>query len=163
MFFGQFENGIDAKGRVSVPSGFRSAVAQGSHHGVYVWRSFNGPFLEGGGDALLAELAASMEGASLYDSGRNALERQIFGGIRPLSFDSTGRVTLPKDFAEHAGLTGRAVFVGVLKRFEIWSPEAYAGQEVEDRALAFKSKDVLKPPVRVASPAPTSGSGGGDD
>ena len=151
MFFGRFENGIDAKGRISVPSGFRSAVASDAHHGVYVWKSFNGPFLEGGGDALLAELAASMEGASLYDAGRNAMERQIFGGIRPLSFDSTGRVTLPKAFMDHAGLDGRAVFVGVLKRFEIWSPEAYADQEAEDRELAFKSKDVLKPPVRVAA------------
>ncbi len=145
MFFGRYENGIDAKGRVSVPSDFRAAVANDALNGVLIWKSFNGAFLEGGGEALMNTFAASMERMETYADERVAMERQIFGGMRPLSFDSTGRITLPKDFQEWAGLNGRALFIGAFKRFEIWSPEAYAQKEPEDRSLAFERRNALKP------------------
>ena len=145
MFFGRYENGIDAKGRVSVPSDFRAVVANDALNGVLIWKSFNGPFLEGGGEALLNTIAASVERMETYADSRMALERQIFGGARPLSFDSTGRITLPKEFQDWAGLNGRALFLGAFKRFEIWSPEVYAEREPEDRSLAFERRNELKP------------------
>ena len=148
MFLYTTENGIDAKGRVSVPASFRTAVAQDPLNGVYVWPSFNGPFLEGCGQPLMDEFAEALDEMDIYDERRMAIERMILGGARALSFDSTGRISIPKDFAEYAGLENKAAFVGLGKRFEIWSPEAIAEQRRRDLDTARENKSALKPPRR---------------
>lgn len=43
--------------------------------------------------------------------------------------DKQGRITLTDDLIRSAGIEGEAVLVGVLTRFEIWSPARFA--EVE--------------------------------
>ncbi len=144
MFVSTTTNGIDAKGRVSVPADFRTAVASQGFSGIYVWRSFNGSFLEGGGLHLLEDYANAIEGMDPYDSARTAFERVIFGGARALSFDSTGRVSVPRDLIEHAGLSRQAVFVGMGKRFEIWDPAAHAAQQADDLTFARENKARLR-------------------
>lgn len=148
MFVSTTTNGIDAKGRVSVPADFRATVAAQGFGGVYVWRSFNGPFLEGGGQALLEDYADAIEEMDPYDDARTAFERVIFGGAKALMFDSTGRVSLPKDFQDHAGLAKQAVFIGMGKRFEIWDPAAHAGQARDDLRFARDNKAALRRPAR---------------
>lgn len=150
MFFSTTTNGIDAKGRVSVPADFRSVVAGDRFEGVYVWCSFNGPFLEGGGQALMAEMAAAIDAMDPYDDARTAFERVIFGGARPLSFDQTGRVSLPREFLEHAGLDGKATFVGMGRRFEIWSPDAHLERHARDLEHARQNKGALRRPPHAA-------------
>lgn len=150
MFLYTTENGIDAKGRVSVPASFRAAVASDPLGGIYVWRSFNGPFLEGCGQRLIDEFADALDELETYDPSRVSIERVIFGGARPLTFDSTGRVSLPRELADYAGLTGRATFIGLGKRFEIWSPEAYAAQQPDDLQTALENKHALKPKRRLS-------------
>lgn len=149
MFFSTTTNGIDAKGRVSVPADFRAVVSAERFGGIYVWCSFNGPFLEGGGEALMAEMAAAIDAMDPYDDARTAFERVIFGGARPLTFDQTGRISLPRDFIDHAGLDAKATFVGMGRRFEVWSPEAHAERHARDLAHARENKSALRrPPVR---------------
>ena len=144
MFVSTTTNGIDAKGRVSVPADFRATVAGQGFQGIYVWRSFNGPFLEGGGQRLLEDYAEAIEAMDPYDDARTALERVIFGGARALSFDSTGRVSLPRELIDHAGLSKQAVFIGMGKRFEIWDPEAQASQLEDDLRFARENKGALR-------------------
>jgi MraZ protein len=43
----------------------------------------------------------------------------------PLPFDPEGRVVLPVDLIEHAGIDGEAMFVGRGKGFRIWAPDAF--------------------------------------
>jgi len=149
MFVSTACNGIDAKGRLSVPADFRASVAAQGFNGVYIWRSFNGPFLEGGGQRLLEDYAEAIEEMDPYDDARTAFERVIFGGARALMFDSTGRISLPRDFMAHAGLDSRAVFIGMGRRFEIWNPDAHASQADEDLRYAREHKAALRrPPCR---------------
>jgi len=144
MFVSTTTNGIDAKGRVSVPADFRTTVAGQGFPGIYVWRSFNGPFLEGGGQRLLEDYADAIEELDPYDPARTAFERVIFGGAKALSFDSTGRVSLPKDLIEHAGLSKQAVFIGMGKRFEIWDPGQHTDQQADDLNYARENKAQLR-------------------
>ncbi|KAA5805299.1 division/cell wall cluster transcriptional repressor MraZ [Alkalicaulis satelles] len=148
MFVSTTTNAIDAKGRVSVPADFRASVAAEGFNGVYVWRSFNGAFLEGGGKRLLEDYAEAIEEMDPYDDARTAFERVIFGGARALAFESTGRVTLPRELMEHAGLSSSAVFIGMGRRFEIWDPAAHAGQAGKDLAFARDNKAALRRPRR---------------
>jgi MraZ protein len=144
VFLSTTINGVDAKGRVSVPADFRAVVGGGAFDGIIVWPSFDGTYLEGGGQALLERYQSLIEDMDPYDDARIAFERAIFGAARPLSFDANGRVTLPRDFIDHAGLDGKATFVGLGSRFEIWSPDVYEAHKANAQSFARDNKRALK-------------------
>ena len=145
MFLSTATNSLDAKGRISVPSEFRAVVGDGVFDGIILWPSFDGDYLEGGGLGLLKDYERSLETMDYYDEGRIALQRAIFAESRRLPFDGGGRVSLPKDLAEYAGLTDKATFVGLGARFEIWNPEAHIARGAEVRKLARENRHRLKP------------------
>ena len=148
MFLSSATNTLDAKGRVSVPADFRAVVTQSDFDGIIIWPSFDGAYLEGGGIALLQDYQRSLETLDYYDEGRIALQRAIFAESRRLPFDSGGRVSLPKDLHEYAGLNGKVMFVGLGRRFEIWSPAAYTERTENVRQLARENRHRLKPVAR---------------
>lgn len=145
MFLSTVTNTLDAKGRVSVPADFRAVVGGSAFDGIIVWPSFDGAYLEGGGIALLEDYQRSLETLDYYDEGRVALQRAIFAESRRLPFDSGGRVSLPKDLHEYAGLNGKVTFVGLGRRFEIWSPQAHDERSAAMRELARENRHRLKP------------------
>ena len=145
MFLSKAINALDAKGRVSVPADFRVVIAESAFDGIIVWPSFDGAYLEGGGIALLQDYQRSLEVLDYYDEGRIALQRAIFAESRRLPFDSGGRVSLPKDLHEYAGLNGKVTFVGLGRRFEIWSPDNYEAHAQNMRALARENRHRLRP------------------
>lgn len=143
VFTGTHHNGLDAKGRVSVPADYRARLAKGGDEVVHVWRSFNGPWLEGADSDFMERLGARLEEAELYDDGRNSYEFLIFGSMRPLSMDKTGRITLPREFVEYAGLDGQAVFVGMGKRFEIMTDARHQERFAQSMTEAPRHKQLL--------------------
>ncbi|WP_416877657.1 division/cell wall cluster transcriptional repressor MraZ [Litorimonas sp.] len=154
MFLSSVTNKVDAKGRVSVPADFRAVVAGSGFDGIVVWPSFDGQYLEGGGMALMEEYQRSLDTLDYYDEGRIALQRAIFAASRPLQFDTGGRISLPKDLHDYAGLNGHVTFVGLGRRFEIWSPIAHEERAGQMRKLAKENRHRLRP-----VPAPLPGGG----
>ncbi|MCG8441055.1 MAG: hypothetical protein MI723_04515 [Caulobacterales bacterium] len=145
MFLGAHMNGVDAKGRVSVPADFRAVARAEGLEGVYCWRAFEGPYLEGGGARRMRRFQAAIEAMDPYDEARQAFEQVIFGGARLLAFDATGRITVPKEFLAHADLAGEAAFIGLGERFEIRAPEAHAERYAAAVGLARQNKGALRP------------------
>jgi MraZ protein len=43
-----------------------------------------------------------------------------------VTFDGQGRIGIPRSLIEHAGVTDRALIIGVLDRIEIWNPDVFA-------------------------------------
>ena len=166
MFLSTTINGVDAKGRVSVPAGFRAVVKNDPEEKIYVWPSFEGGYLEGGGQALLDRYLNLLEEMDPYDDARAAFEQTIFGDTRGLAFDGTGRVTLPKDLIEHAGLDSKAAFVGLGSRFEIWNPDRLAERKANaalrildapiELAAGADPADLRSTPERFGLPPPTA-------
>jgi MraZ protein len=50
-----------------------------------------------------------------------------------LNFDAEGRVLLPRELTEHAGITDAATFAGRLHYFEIWQPDRFRAHQAELR------------------------------
>jgi len=127
MFLSRVTNALDAKGRVSVPADFRAVIssdrASGNFDCIIVWPSLSGPWLEGGGIALMREYQDLLDNMDPFDDDRIVFERTIFGEGRRLAFDANGRVSLPKDLAVYAGLDKQVTFVGLGRRFEILNPK----------------------------------------
>tara|TARA_Y100001970_G_scaffold210815_2_gene257253 strand:+ start:12125 stop:12598 length:474 start_codon:yes stop_codon:yes gene_type:complete len=142
-FISTYENKIDKKGRVSVPAAFRAALKDDSYQGVIAYPSFTGPAIEGFGRGALEELSRrrfeqSLEGRdfaqALVGGSDDGLVETIMSLACEMPFDGEGRIIVPRRLAEHAGISGKATFVGRGNRFQIWSPEKYLEQQMTEVA-----------------------------
>lgn len=133
-FTGRHRNGVDAKGRVSVPATLRAALD--GAEGVYLFPSQHRPCLEGAGAAFMEGRAALIDRLDPLDPKRAALERLYFGLAVFCGFDAAGRVTLPAGLREEFGIAEEAVFVGMRDRFELWAPEREAAWDAQSKEIA---------------------------
>lgn len=126
LLVGRHLNKIDKKGRVSVPKPYREAVLAEGFAGVYIYPYFKFPALEGAGEAFMKRISASLEdNLELFSDAQEDLAAITLENTFQLSFDPEGRISLPVELCQHAGLDGQALFVGRGSRFQIWSPDAY--------------------------------------
>lgn len=145
MFLSSTTNSLDAKGRLSVPSNFRTYCSDSGFNGVVLWPSLDGAYLEGGDLTVLSHYQNMLDLMDMYDPGREALELVIFGESEKLNFDSTGRISLPAKFRDHAGLSGKVTFVGRGRKFEVWDEAAHEARRSELREKALANRHRMKP------------------
>lgn len=126
LFVGTYENKVDKKGRVSVPARFRSALASQSFNGIIAYPAFDEiRAIEASGIDWLERLSARIDNLNPFSPGHRVLATATFGRSVQLPFDDEGRVMLPRELLEHAGITGRAKFVAQGTTFLIWEPETF--------------------------------------
>ena len=80
MFLSNFESGVDAKKRVSIPAPFRKVL--GGADSVFLWPSLDKPCIEGAGEGLMQQFEDSMADLDLMDPRRIALANYIMGEAR---------------------------------------------------------------------------------
>lgn len=124
-FIGQYENKIDRKGRVSVPSKFRAQLANEDFQGVVVYPSPKLQALEGCSFRRIEQIAASLDDLDMLSDKADDLAATILAEARELPFDGEGRIMLPRDLLDEMGIDETALFVGYGRTFQIWAPDAY--------------------------------------
>lgn len=144
LFLSTHVNKIDKKGRVSVPATFRTALAEQSFQGVVLIRSHIHPALEGFSYSMMSELGERIDQFDIFSDDQDDLATTIFGESVPLPFDGDGRIVLPSDLVEHAGMNGSAAFVGLGGKFQIWEPEALKARQSKARE-SVRSKGLTLP------------------
>ncbi len=112
-FRSQFTNKIDAKGRVSVPSSFRSVIAEGSWAGICCLRSPTDRAIDTYSQARLDELTDMIEQLDPMSEKYRHLNIALNGGTWELAFDGEGRIVLPEELLHHARISEQATFVGL--------------------------------------------------
>lgn len=129
-FLSTSENKIDKKGRVSVPSPYRSAIARASHgkdaafEGIAVYPALGVPCLEGSDLAFFDDIARRIYERNSVVSQNNArLARRLLGTVEQLGFDPEGRVVIPAKLRAYAQIQDKVTFVGIGPKFQIWNPE----------------------------------------
>lgn len=133
LFVGRHRNKIDRKGRVSVPKPFRAAFETQSFAGVYVYPLFKFNALEACSQDFMQRLSDSLDDLPMFSDEQDDLS-VVVENAHALAFDPEGRIVLPQELREMAGIDGEAEFVGRGQRFQIWNPDTYA----EVRAPAFE-------------------------
>ena len=124
MFRGHYRHTIDAKGRLSIPSRFRDALADGwgdklvvvpnEEKGLHVY-----PLK--GWEELEAKVAAL---PSLDPDARQFRYRYLSRG-QDVTLDPQGRVQISSDYRESAGLVKDVVIIGMQHLFEVWDAERW--------------------------------------
>ena len=103
-----------------------------------MFSSIHSDCIEGGGQPLFDRYAKMADELEFGDELRDSIERNVFGEMQRLSFDTAGRITLPEALCEQFGLTDWVAVVGMRDRFEIWERDAYRAQRAADRDFAKK-------------------------
>jgi MraZ protein len=116
---------LDAKGRVSIPASFRSVLARDGFTGVYCYPALDQAAIDAGGQALLAEIEALVNHFPPYSGEREELLVALYGRSETMTMDTEGRVVLPEELKQHAGITDAAAFVGLGHKFQIWEPQRF--------------------------------------
>ncbi|MEI6133010.1 MAG: division/cell wall cluster transcriptional repressor MraZ [Bacillota bacterium] len=118
MFYGEYRPNLDSKGRFLVPVKLREGlkdkfiITKGLDNCLYAYS------LEEW-DVLSEKVKALPQ----TDKDVRAFMRIFFSGAYECEVDKQGRVVVPGNLREFAGLTKETYIIGVSSRVEIWSSE----------------------------------------
>ena len=128
MFMGEYNHSVDAKGRLIVPSKFREqlgnefVVTKGLDGCLFVYSQEEWKRIE-----------ESLREKPLTSKDARKFMRFFFAGAANCEVDKQGRILLPANLREYAGIEKEVVSVGVFSRVEIWSKERYlANNDFDD-------------------------------
>ncbi len=123
MFLGEYSHTIDDKGRLTVPSKFRTDLAVG----MVVTRGFDQNLMVYPVPAW-QRLAERILSKPISDGRVRDFRRLLFSGASDLTQDRQGRVLVPPFLREYAAIKDEVVIVGMYDHLEIWSAEAWQAQ-----------------------------------
>lgn len=127
VFVGTFRHSVDDKKRVAIPAKWRAA-ASGSREFYVLPDPKN--HLVVLPETAMEKLLERADDISIGEYERRDVLRLIASKAHGTPCDKQGRITLTEDLLRHAGIdSGEAVLVGVLTKFEIWSPARLAAAE----------------------------------
>ena len=125
IFLSTFINKIDAKGRVSVPSSFRSVLEESGFKGMICYPSPVLDSVEGCGFNRIKKLSDTIDALGPFSKERSAFSTSLLADSHQLSFDTEGRVILPNKLVEFASIKDQVSFVGMGETFQMWDPDKY--------------------------------------
>lgn len=144
LFLSTYENKVDKKGRVSVPSQFRTSLESESFAGIVTYMSVINDCIEACAMSRIERISDSIDNLDPLSEVRDAFAATILGASMQLSFDSEGRVILSHKWMQDAGIEDRAVFVGKGKTFEIWSPSNFETYLEKAKLVAINNRHILQ-------------------
>ncbi len=144
VFLASYLNGVDRKGRVSVPASFRAEMANHSRQTVVVYPTPTSPASPGKNNERkylhawayddFVKLAERINRLPALSPTRQRLARTLLAAARPLNFDDTGRIQIPEAMLKEAGITEHVMIAGEGEYFTLWEPAAFDEQVAMDSA-----------------------------
>ena len=122
MFIGEYDHTIDVKGRLIVPTKFREQLGE-----AFV--------IAKGNDGCLAiytneDWETFMKKIQALPANKDirTYVRTIVGSALPVETDKQGRILVPGNLREYAGLDKDVVLAGVIDKIEVWDKERWSKQ-----------------------------------
>ena len=157
IFLSNTVNKIDSKGRVSIPSQFRSVLENQGFAGVSLYPSFTSQSIDGGGEVLINQIAESIETMQLFAEETDALATALFSETYQLNYDQDGRISLPESLINHAGLKDKVTFAGIGQKFQMWEPSAFESFKKKSRVKALQNRDLIGPVIKFSNNSKVEG------
>jgi MraZ protein len=139
-----FRHGVDEKRRLQIPSKWRPA-RENVEFTLVLWpKAKEGPCIRVLPPPQMAALMRDIDGMPNSDPNKGVLKRFIGSESIQAAVDKAGRICLPEKMAADAGIQSEAVLVGLLDRFEIWSPEKYEKVKASDAIMAQEAFKLME-------------------
>ena len=125
MFMGTYYNSIDAKNRMIVPAKLRSqlkgdecVITMGMEKNLCIYSMEDWEIL-----------CAKFKKIPESDLKARSFVRKVTGSAAYYEFDSQGRIIIPDNLREHAGIQKELVTMGVIDKIEVWAKEVWTSSE----------------------------------
>ncbi|MCG7420310.1 transcriptional regulator MraZ [Macrococcus epidermidis] len=120
MFMGEYQHQLDTKGRMIVPAKFRDELTE---HFV-ITRGldkclFGYPLDE------WKRIEEKLKTLPITKRDARKFMRLFFSGAVEVELDKQGRINIPKNLMEYAGLSKECTVIGVSTRIEIWDRNSW--------------------------------------
>lgn len=131
MFFGEARHNVDDKGRLILPAkfrddlGFRFVMTKGLDNCIFLFPQEEWRIME-----------EKLKSLPMTNRDARAFVRYFFSGAAEGEVDKQGRIRIPQNLLEYAGLEKQSVIIGVGTRMEIWDQEAW-DQYNNDDSLSY--------------------------
>lgn len=132
MFRGANPLSLDSKGRLSIPTRHRDILLSESEGKLICTVDLHQPCLLLYPLIEWEDVEASLRGLSSMNPQERRVQRVLLGNAHEIDMDKNGRVLLPNQLRQHAGLEKDIRLVGQLNKFEIWSESKWIEQMADD-------------------------------
>ena len=136
MFRGRFSHTVDAKGRVSIPSGFRVELQRRSDRAPIITNGVT----QGGPCLWLypyddwCEYESRIVGLAPNNLDVQSFSRFMISGATECPIDNQGRTLLPAYLRDFAQLDREVTIAGVGSRIELWSTSLFDSDQSRTQA-----------------------------
>jgi MraZ protein len=155
-FLGTHTNRIDAKGRVSIPAPFRTALRALAAEGtapLVLRTSHKHACIECWPSRFFEDLAPPLDTMDVFDDDHDDLAMALYPDAAHFDPDKEGRIALPEELVKHANLNETVFFMGLGRTFQIWEPLAAERARAAARERARFKRLTLRSTPAVALPA----------
>jgi MraZ protein len=121
MFLGEFSHTIDDKGRLTIPAKFRDELESG----VVITRGLDG-CLWAYGRSEWETLAEKIAKLPTTNTAARNFSRFVFSSAFDSIPDRQGRILLPQNLRDYAGIQNETIIIGVKSKLEIWNPAKWS-------------------------------------
>lgn len=126
MFQGLHNCLMDDKGRIAFPAPLRTALERlGSADRFILTQSLYEPCLVAMSEADFTAQAEKVRQLPPSNPAVVQFKRFVIAPASLVTVDRAGRVNVPKELREYAGLERESVWAGVIERIELWSKKRW--------------------------------------
>jgi MraZ protein len=136
MFRGLSACQIDGKGRVTVPSNYRTQMMEEAHGSLIVTIDPEERILLLYPFPIWQGIEEKLESLPTFQPAARRIQRLLIGHATELELDKQGRILLPNLLREYADLDKNIMLVGQGKKIEIWNEPMW-----EDARATWLSKN----------------------
>jgi len=133
---GTYECKADAKGRLMFSSAFKKQLSDVLQNGFVVKRAVFQPCLELYPMEEWNLMMEKINTLNRFKKKNNDFIRRFTAGVKFVELDVAGRVLIPKDLSEFAGIKKQVVMSSSVNIIEIWDKEKYE-KAIDDAADDF--------------------------
>ena len=139
MLMGEYHHNIDDKGRLIIPSKFRSelgerfVITKGLDACLFIYS-----------ETEWNKIVQKLSTLQFTKKNVRAFERAFIGGASINEFDKQGRINITSPLIHYANIKKECVIIGVNERLEIWSKEVFnIYMKENEESLAEISEDIF--------------------
>ena len=140
MFYqNSYVHGVDDKGRVQIPSKWDPEPGTELRLILSLDDALEPTCLLVLTPPLWKIMADKLQALPFLDEQATALRRHVGENSDVVTIDDKGRIKLPENLAEQAGITKEVMLIGLVDRFEIWNPAKRKASRKKDLPLTVKA------------------------
>ena len=121
-FTGEYKYSLDNKGRINIPSKFRSALSKLSNENFVITKGMDSCIVAYPLEEWQIRVEAGLRELSSTSSKNRKLVRSITRFANTVKLDAQGRIQITPNLKEYANLEKEVIIIGVVNKIEIWNP-----------------------------------------